>query len=876
MKKNRRMSSSGIQIENTLSMAVQQRNHRRNPIHLIVIAVFGAAGSILTFLSMFQPKYYSAALYGILAAELLICLVMAIFPERSRPLRIGALLLYIGLLYLFRTAFYEGFICIVNTVYKVIYMTDWERFTVSGELSEAYTVTVFLLLVFAPILYMICNATIRFQNFFLGLIATFPYVEIGFYFGVPANHFFASMLLAFWFSMASLHLADFGAFHGKGQNSFLRRENSFFPVSSMRFMVTEKIGLSVLTAVMLICLLSQQFLDITGYQRSDQIKTMRNDMQDFMASVMLGDEDSSSELWKSLWVNRKQKDDRVVVSLGEKARQEFDHVSVSGMTLSDLPEGRIYMKYCTGEEYDGNNWRIPKDSVYSRHDVFRYFEELNYYPQEFLYENLTLGYKPDITITLRKTDDIISKCIPYAVQGNETILFSYDNNCASFPLSYQVAGNQDYENLLQRTEHYYFSEPNFYLKCRPQNRDLFSQMFDYNVFTEMQLTTMWDSAQTFSEKTMEANLLCNYGYTDYVLETDTQLPDTAAMDNVRNKYATLLDSFDASAATAADTITFLQGIRAALASEMTYTLSPGRTPAEWDFVEYFLMENQKGYCMHYATAGVILARMAGIPARYCEGYMIDCTTNSSLKTAQQDGKTIYTVDVLDSNAHAWGEFYISGWGWIPFEFTYTQYEPPEETLPATEPVTEPIATIVSEVTSYVPLPSELIMTETITETIPNGPEALGGSGFARKILIPILTVLGVIALMIFIILLIARIRVYAIRRRNKQFSQKNRNAAALCAYAYLLRLLAYCDVNIHANRLSDIVQDGMEQCGKFLGSYDLEAAISVAGKAKYSHHMITAEELQLLIRTARQLAHGIYDAAGTAERLKLKFFLHFV
>lgn len=873
MKQNKKVSPSGILIENTLSMAVQQRNHRRNPIQLIMIAVFGAAGSILTFLSMFQPKCHPAVLYGILAAELLLCLVMALFPQRCRPLRIGVLLLYIGLLYVFRHAFYDGFICLVNTVYKAIYMTDWDRFTVSGELTEAYAVTVFLVLAFAPILYMICNAAIRFQNFFLALIATFPYVEIGFYFGVPADHFCASMLLAFWFSMASIHLADLGSFHGKGQNSFLRRDNSFFPVSSMRFMVTEKIGISVLAFVMVLCLLLQQILDITGYQRSDKIKTMRSNMQDFMASVMLGDDSSSSELWKSLWVNRKQKDDRVVVSLGEKARQEFDHVSVSGMTLSDLPEGRIYMKYCTGEEYDGSSWRIPEASVYGTHDVFRCFEELDYYPQEFLYENLMPGQQSDISMTLRQTEDIISKCIPYAVSGDEALQFSHDNNAATFPLSYRIAGNQDYENLLQRTEHYFFSEPNSYLHCRPQNQDFFSQMFDFNVFNDMEMTIRWDSPQLFSEKTMEANLLCYYGYTDYVQETDTQIPDTPAMEHVRSKYDALLRSYDPSAATAADTITFLQEIRAALAREMTYTLAPGRTPADWDFVEYFLTENRKGYCMHYATAGVILARMAGIPARYCEGYMIDCTTNTSLKTTEQNGETIYTVDVLDSNAHAWGEFYLSGWGWIPFEFTYTQYEPPQETMPATEPATEPPMTVVSEVTSYVPMPTEMV---TMTETIPNDVQPDGGSEIVRKIFLPILMVLGVAVLIISIILLIARVRVYALRKRNKQFSQKDRNAAAHCAYAYLLRLLAYCDVNIHAQRLSDIAQDGMERCGKFLGNYDLDAAIAVAGKAKYSPHMVTAEELQLLIRTARQLAHGIYDAAGTAERLKLKFFLHFV
>ncbi|MFR6496913.1 MAG: transglutaminase-like domain-containing protein [Ruminococcus sp.] len=48
----------------------------------------------------------------------------------------------------------------------------------------------------------------------------------------------------------------------------------------------------------------------------------------------------------------------------------------------------------------------------------------------------------------------------------------------------------------------------------------------------------------------------------------------------------------------------------------------GKTPRTRDFVNFFLLENQKGYCVHYATAGTILARHLGIPARYCEGYLV--------------------------------------------------------------------------------------------------------------------------------------------------------------------------------------------------------------------------------------------------------------
>ncbi len=38
--------------------------------------------------------------------------------------------------------------------------------------------------------------------------------------------------------------------------------------------------------------------------------------------------------------------------------------------------------------------------------------------------------------------------------------------------------------------------------------------------------------------------------------------------------------------------------------------------------EYFLLENQRGYCMHFATAATLLLRTMGVPARYVEGYIL--------------------------------------------------------------------------------------------------------------------------------------------------------------------------------------------------------------------------------------------------------------
>jgi len=51
-----------------------------------------------------------------------------------------------------------------------------------------------------------------------------------------------------------------------------------------------------------------------------------------------------------------------------------------------------------------------------------------------------------------------------------------------------------------------------------------------------------------------------------------------------------------------------------------YTLDLPAPPVDRDVVDYFLFDLQQGYCDYYATAMVVLARAAGLPARLAMGY----------------------------------------------------------------------------------------------------------------------------------------------------------------------------------------------------------------------------------------------------------------
>ena len=143
-----------------------------------------------------------------------------------------------------------------------------------------------------------------------------------------------------------------------------------------------------------------------------------------------------------------------------------------------------------------------------------------------------------------------------------------------------------------------------------------------------------------------------------------------------------------------------------------YDLNTPRMPGDReDFALWFLKESDTGYCVHFATATVVLLRAAGIPARYVTGYLVDARGGETTK-------------VTAGNAHAWAEYYMPGLdAWVALDATpaealvtetvqeteaptQTTASPEEETPP---PVTETEGTI----------PEETVLpTETQPEEIP--------------------------------------------------------------------------------------------------------------------------------------------------------------
>ena len=162
-------------------------------------------------------------------------------------------------------------------------------------------------------------------------------------------------------------------------------------------------------------------------------------------------------------------------------------------------------------------------------------------------------------------------------------------------------------------------------------------------------------------------------------------------------------------------------LRDYLQNTCTYTLQVQTPPTDVDFVAWFLLAERQGYCTYFASAMTVMCRMAGLPARYIEGYLV---------RPEAGGTTV----VRGLNAHAWTEVYLRGVGWVTFDATpgagdQDQSNTPDGSLPPEQqeqptPTPEPAPTPTPSPTPEAqPTPTPTPAPEGATPTPSPTPEA---------------------------------------------------------------------------------------------------------------------------------------------------------
>lgn len=273
-------------------------------------------------------------------------------------------------------------------------------------------------------------------------------------------------------------------------------------------------------------------------------------------------------------------------------------------------------------------------------------------------------------------------------------------------------------------------------------------------------------------------------YAAFVRETYTQIPE-----ELRQELTVFLEENSLLGSDAAALAAFLRGYG-------TYDLDTPSIPSGKDFVLYFLQESRRGYCVHFASAAVMLLRANGIPARYVTGYSVQ-------------GAAGQWNQVTSDDAHAWVEYYLDGAGWQPLDptpvaqesrepeqqgqQTPTQETQPNET-PQPEQEQEEPTPVEAEPTASTPSPQQ--------KALPKG-----------LLWLPVLPGL---------LLLLTLRRQLGLRYREKRCRKGHPNRRALTCWRWLVQLT------------------------KAQGGAVPEELLCLAEKARFSQHTLTEEELARL------------------------------
>ncbi|WP_142413733.1 transglutaminase-like domain-containing protein [Hathewaya massiliensis] len=134
-----------------------------------------------------------------------------------------------------------------------------------------------------------------------------------------------------------------------------------------------------------------------------------------------------------------------------------------------------------------------------------------------------------------------------------------------------------------------------------------------------------------------------YGGFDEIIKTNfsnyMSLPD-----NISKETHELVEKITKDATTPLEKV---NNIKDYLEKNYKYSLNVSSVPENEEFLNYFLFKEKKGYCTYFATAMTVMSRIAGVPARYVEGFKMG-------NRKDKDGRYL----VGSEDAHAWCEVLV--------------------------------------------------------------------------------------------------------------------------------------------------------------------------------------------------------------------------
>lgn len=440
---------------------------------------------------------------------------------------------------------------------------------------------------------------------------------------------------------------------------------------------------------------------------------------------------------------------------------------------------------------------------------------------------LTQTHTPVMTVTSAVGGNIYLKGTAYADYRDNTWSIISDNNAARYPQDFVPFTATIGNNALTDTRVHMMNESKiayvpYFLESLPDNLNSVADVCVKNDTDKNEFN--YSHYPFYAENTYRYNNSAEAeDYKAFVYDTYLEIPRTTQIEFRRIAEQ---EGFLDSELTVSKKIEMVKNY---ISNSKTYSLKTPKMPSGKDFATWFLNESDTGYCVHFATAGTLMLRALGIPARYVTGYYATAYANQ-------------TVTVTTDNAHAWVEYYSDTAGWIPLECTPSSFQPAryvgsqrasggstDTTQPTTvEPTTAPTAPTNGTVSH-----------NTNTKSKNDIKSSFEFNGFTIAMMS-----LGIVALAL--IAIFSR-RIIIIKKRKQRFETGRNNKRAICIYKELKNL-----TKISHLLITDEVK-------------------SVYEKARFSNHTINDDELKIIENAYYNSVDEIYNNLPRIKRSYYKF-----
>lgn len=716
--------------------------------------------------------------------------------------------------------------------------------------------TLLVIMILIPVITLLTVAIVRSRFVNLSSLFLFLPISISFAFGIiPSERY----LIAYVAAILYLSRSGFSPRNvsSKEQKTQLHRINS-----------RAAVWLSLMGA--LVFLFLKLFVTEENYEGITEIKEIKTKVQTALLDFSYEDFAKNLTDLRLSGKGIKATGGLSGGNLGNTGEVKFDNSDQLLITvpISSADEG-IYLKGYVGSVYTGDKWE-----EHSKTTTKKYNQLLKQLPTEEFpavnQVNLLLNQAAERSYSAPSTmiNEAISFRINYQIiQGKLKLEYKGANKKFIYAPYFT-----NYENLDQ----VYYKQD---LYCAPsKKKDSYEFDYYFNLDLSDNIEHMFHGMEaTMGEYSKYEKLYKNFVYQEYTRLPEKGLERLKEDFSPDNSQVFLRSSVE-------DKIEF---VKTYLDRNTSYSLSPGKLPKGKDFVEYFLYDNKIGYCAHYASAGTLMLRAMGIPARYVEGYAIGAGEVYKYLINQDQEVTTFTdrgvlqylvqevqIEVKDYNAHAWVEVYIDGCGWIPVEFTpgsAIDYAVVGDLSQVEEYLDESFKDQeIPSITPAVPTPPVRQPEQNQPQDKPKTQKVVTEEYKKEQ------ARLDQIFLVIFIILMVTGIStviIIKVRNKNKLINTRNHNKKALFLYLESERILTFCRcLPKKGTRLEDNEEYIKENC-PYINPKDFEVFMDTVKKARFGKGRITIKELCELETFHRKLYLEVYEALPFMKKLYLKWIL---